>query len=363
MGTKIFFLAFSIFQFITLFSASAQDSNHSEYSFGIISSNNEVKTLILGSDRNATDGIDTSFGEIPLPSYVPNQFDARFRLPDSTTTVYKDIRFGCWVNIQVLHTVEWVNSQSITIIHRYESNRVYMILFSDYDTDTELAVFRGTDSIYFQPPTSVKKIKIRVAYGEILSPPYYHFAFPKGGEVFEAGTVIDIKFDSFLSFPSAKNDLFFSSDSGLSWEYIGTTPTQFDSIYSWTVPSINSNKCKIRVGDYPCLYDENPGTFSISTTVPVEVNLADEKSFNLSQNYPNPFNPVTTINYSVPGTGLVNITVFDLLGREVKTLVNSAQIAGEYSVPFDASKLSGGIYYYRITTNQSTMSRKMILLK
>ncbi len=366
MGTKIFLLAFIAFQVFTLVSSSVQIVSHKEFTLDVISSNNEVKTLTAGYDRNATDGIDTSFGEVALPGYVPGQFDARFRLPDSTTTTYKDFRLGCWTGAHAYHTIEWKNSEMVTIKSGsrplYESSISYVI-FSDFISDSVLAEIYTFDSIYFKPPASVNKIKMLVLYNSLLSPPHYHFVFPQGGEVFQAGSVIDIKFDSFLSYPTAKNDLFFSSDNGASWEYIGATPSQFDSIYSWTVPSINSNKCKIRVGDYPCVYAENLGTFTISTAVPVETDFTAEKSFDLSQNYPNPFNPVTTINYSVPELGLVNITVFDVLGRNVKTVVNKVQNAGEYSVPFDASKLSGGIYYYRMTTNRSALTRKMILLK
>jgi len=366
MGTKIFLLAFAAFQFFTLFLSSAQIISHKEFDIDVISSNNEVKMLTAGYDRNATDGIDTSFGEVALPPYAQGQFDARFRLPDSTTTTYKDFRLGCWTGAHAFHTIEWKNSDTVLIksenIHLYESD-VSHVIFSDFVTDSVLAEFRVFDTLLFKPPAHISKIKMLVLYGSLLTPPHYHFVFPQGGEEFQAGSSIEIKFTHFLEYPSARNDLFFSSDSGSSWEYIGATPSQVDTIYSWTVPSINSNKCKIRVGDYPCVYAENLGTFTISTTVPVEMDLAAEKSFNLSQNYPNPFNPVTTINYSVAELGLINVSVFDVLGRNVKTLVNTVQNAGEYSVPFDASKLSGGIYYYRMTTNRNAITRKMILLK
>lgn len=366
MGTKRFFTVLAAFQFFAVFSASGQIISHKEFTIDVISSNNEVKTLIAGYDRNATDGIDTSFGEVVLPPYAQGQFDARFQLPDSTTTTYKDFRLGCWTGAHAFHTIEWKNSDTVLIksenIHLYESD-VSHVTFSDFVTDSVLAEFRVFDTLSFEPPASVNKIKMLVVYVSPLTPPHYHFVFPQEGEVFQAGSTIEIKFMHFLEYPSARNDLFFSPDSGSSWEYIGATPSQADTVYSWTVPPINSDKCKIRVGDYPCVYAENSGTFTISTTVPVETDFTAEKSFNLSQNYPNPFNPVTTINYSVPEFGLVNITVFDVLGREVKTLVNSTQNAGEYSIPFDASKLSGGIYYYRMTTNRNTITRKMILLK
>ncbi|MFA6597493.1 MAG: T9SS type A sorting domain-containing protein [Ignavibacteriaceae bacterium] len=362
MGTKVFLLAFTVFQVFTLFLASAQITAHGEFSFDVVSSNSEAKTLTAGYDSRATNGIDTSFGEEALPPYTQNQFDARFRLPDSITTTYRDFRVGCNFYAKATYIVEWVNSQSVKITSNHLSNFVTYVKFINIADETVLAEFLSPDSIYFQAPLPLNQIKISVLYVMALSFPRSNLYSPQSGEVLHADSVVDIKFNFWYGSP-AQNDLFFSTDSGASWKFIGTTPNRFDTSYAWTVPSINSNKCKIRVGDYPCYYAENSGTFSISTTVPVEVNLAAEKSFNLSQNYPNPFNPVTTINYSVAELGLVNISVFDILGRNVRTLINTLQNAGDYSIPFDASKLSGGIYYYRLTTNGNLITRKMILLK
>ncbi|MDP4115816.1 MAG: T9SS type A sorting domain-containing protein, partial [Bacteroidota bacterium] len=85
--------------------------------------------------------------------------------------------------------------------------------------------------------------------------------------------------------------------------------------------------------------------------------------FGLAQNYPNPFNPNTTINYQLPKSGQVTIKVYDVLGNEVKTLVNAYKSAGDYSVNFDGSKLSSGMYMYRITAGGYTAARKMTLIK
>lgn len=85
--------------------------------------------------------------------------------------------------------------------------------------------------------------------------------------------------------------------------------------------------------------------------------------YSLSQNYPNPFNPVTTISYALPRKSNVNIKVFDLLGRLVKTLVNEYKDAGVYSVSFDGSSLASGVYFYRIEAGDFTDSKKMILVK
>ena len=86
-------------------------------------------------------------------------------------------------------------------------------------------------------------------------------------------------------------------------------------------------------------------------------------NFYLEQNYPNPFNPSTTIKYSIPKQSNVKIKVFDILGREVITLLNDNKIAGNYSLTFDGSDLSTGIYFYQIRTGNFTQTKKMIILR
>jgi subtilisin-like proprotein convertase family protein len=85
--------------------------------------------------------------------------------------------------------------------------------------------------------------------------------------------------------------------------------------------------------------------------------------FELSQNYPNPFNPVTTIKYSILKQAFVVIKIYDILGREVKTLVNDMRIAGNYEIDFNASYLASGIYFYRMEAGDFTDVKKLVLLK
>lgn len=89
----------------------------------------------------------------------------------------------------------------------------------------------------------------------------------------------------------------------------------------------------------------------------------NEPEYYLCQNYPNPFNPSTTISYRIKEAGLVNITVYDVLGRNVKTLVNEFKAKGNYNITFNADKLAGGIYFYRIIVNNYVQMNKMNLLK
>ncbi len=87
------------------------------------------------------------------------------------------------------------------------------------------------------------------------------------------------------------------------------------------------------------------------------------KEFALWQNYPNPFNPVTTIRYTVPVKAQVQLTVFNILGQKVTTLVNTEQGAGAYSVQWDGTQAASGMYFYRLQAGKIGLSKKMILLK
>jgi hypothetical protein len=86
-------------------------------------------------------------------------------------------------------------------------------------------------------------------------------------------------------------------------------------------------------------------------------------NFSLSQNFPNPFNPSTVINYELSKAGIVSIKVFDILGREVRTIASGYKSAGKYSVNFDASKLASGVYVYQLSSNGFVSTKKMMLLK
>jgi hypothetical protein len=91
-------------------------------------------------------------------------------------------------------------------------------------------------------------------------------------------------------------------------------------------------------------------------------------NFELYQNYPNPFNPVTKIKYGIPELGikdqsLVELKLYDILGNEIKTLVNEQKSPGSYEIVFDGSDISSGVYFYKLRCNSFSAIRKMVLTK
>jgi hypothetical protein len=105
------------------------------------------------------------------------------------------------------------------------------------------------------------------------------------------------------------------------------------------------------------------GQVATLETITLTIRFNTARLFELAQNYPNPFNPVTTIRYQIPTAETVNLKVYDILGKEVATLVNGRQEAGSYTVPFNAVRLASGVYFYRLQAGGFVETRKMLLVK
>ena len=122
------------------------------------------------------------------------------------------------------------------------------------------------------------------------------------------------------------------------------------------------------------IYDRRAGdtgtllnwTLNIKYSTPIAVKNENNQlpdKFVLYQNYPNPFNPVTVIKYSVPKAAYVSLIIYDVLGREIKTLVNQYQQAGTYSFNWDASSNASGVYFYRLSADGYSETKKMVIIK
>ncbi|MBI5727716.1 MAG: choice-of-anchor A family protein, partial [Ignavibacteriales bacterium] len=144
-----------------------------------------------------------------------------------------------------------------------------------------------------------------------------------------------------------------SSDLGDSWSFLGlggygisaTFPGPDNKLFAATANG------KIFVNDSPLGTEKD-----VTTDIP--------ERFSLAQNYPNPFNPTTTISFSIPSAERVTLKVFNILGKEVATLINSDyRVAGSYKVSFNAAQLPSGVYFYRVQAGKYISSKKMVLLK
>jgi hypothetical protein len=120
------------------------------------------------------------------------------------------------------------------------------------------------------------------------------------------------------------------------------------------------------IATYPPSSEERTVCYVSSYASPIEDIAGSSVSpttFNLSQNYPNPFNPTTTIRYQLPTATRVMLKVYDVLGREVRTLVDEVQDLGLRSVEFNANELASGVHFYRLTAGKFSRTRRLIVLR
>jgi hypothetical protein len=151
--------------------------------------------------------------------------------------------------------------------------------------------------------------------------------------------------------------------------YDNSAYTSYSTVASTSAPGMtwgyytdNSTGCTMTGGTAQsnrpnvCFTMTTPvGTGTFGSTIPTV--------YSLSQNYPNPFNPVTKINFALPKQGFVTLKIYDVLGREIRSLVNEVKSAGSYSVDFNASEFSSGVYFYRLESKGFTDIKRMVLIK
>ena len=150
---------------------------------------------------------------------------------------------------------------------------------------------------------------------------------------------------------SGTSTILHTTDGGENWS-MQSSPTS-NTLYGLSFSDINNGWA---VG-----FDGTVVAYSIPVAAEPEQSSPDD--YLLSQNYPNPFNPSTTIEYSIPESGNVKLIVYNSLGEEVTSLLNEFREAGNYTVRFDAGRMSSGIYFYKLTSGNFSEVKKMILLQ
>jgi photosystem II stability/assembly factor-like uncharacterized protein len=203
----------------------------------------------------------------------------------------------------------------------------------------------------------------------------YAWVFGDAGAIYKNIGVLPVELSSFTAAHSKSgvllnwqtetevnnNKFQIERSSGNNWISVGEVPGHGNSnsphSYSYIDKVNNPGTYTYRLKQI-----DNNGTYEYSKVLTVNVQNSIF-TFNLAQNYPNPFNPTTTITYQIPEKDFVTLTVYDILGRKVKTLINEKQETGSYSVVFDASKLASGLYIAQLKTNKFSKTIKMNLIK
>jgi len=197
-----------------------------------------------------------------------------------------------------------------------------------------------------------------------------------------------------IGFAGASTSLLYTQDGGAIWSNLPGIPgngsitglaygdivgelffCRGSSIYHTTSGGINWSLETTQTGTYTHLIKartgynlwalrNNGGISKYSYPIGIEpISTEMPASFSLYQNYPNPFNPTTNIRFDIQKTGFINIKIFDVLGREISTLVNEQLKPGTYEVDWDGSGFTSGVYFYKLSTESYTETKKMMLIK
>ena len=186
---------------------------------------------------------------------------------------------------------------------------------------------------------------------------------PNGGENWEVGTDYNITW-SRQDVSLIKIE--YSTDNGSVWlDVVASTPAAIGA-YNWTIPNTPSTECLVRLSDVgnAAVNDVSDNTFTIEDPVSADdLKSGIPEEYALYQNYPNPFNPSTKIEFAIPSQSQVTIDIFNQLGEQVVTILNSNLSAGYYKIEFNASNYPSGLYFYRILSDNFVETKKMVLMK
>ena len=197
--------------------------------------------------------------------------------------------------------------------------------------------------------------------------PSINLIYPVGGENFSPDSIVEVKWNEQLV---GFVNIGFSTNGGKYWSPVQSGVEARFGVYRWKVPQTSSVNCKLIVMSTTnsTVLDTTCAPFSVGIVNSVENKQSIPKSYSIEQNYPNPFNPTTVIDYQVLNSELVTIKVYDLLGKEIKTLVNEEKKSGIYSAVWNGkdnigNEVPSGIYFYVIRAGNFEQVKKMVLLR
>jgi 5-hydroxyisourate hydrolase-like protein (transthyretin family) len=327
------------------------------------------KVLYFGIDPDATDGIDIQFGESDLPPFPPmGAFEARFQLPAQNYYAFsshKDFR-----KADVTLYIPFTGQKQFRIKYQPGDGTVIKIswnfpsyiegLLTDMFNGLVICqVMRGEGSYTIQEPYDYEMLKFLVEYVAVVPVELISFISSVTGSsvILEWTTSTETNNSGFEVHRRTENS---------EWIKVGFvngagTTTEVNS-YSFSDNNLPQGNYFYRLKQL-----DYSGEFTYTKVVEAFIDLIPAE-FKLSQNYPNPFNPSTEISFSLPHSEKVSIIVYDMLGREVKTLFSEEVQAGTYNTIWNGlnnagEQMSSGNYIYRMAAGDFIQSRKMIYLK
>jgi hypothetical protein len=285
----------------------------------------------------------------PLPNAPQDSSTANYQLP--VTITWSPVGYAEKYHFQLSSDDNFSNLLADV---NYLTNAFYTINTLEKDAHYYWRVKASNDGA--ESPWTATQMFVAVA-------PFITVTKPNGGEQWQRGLSYFIQWDDNLA-----EDVVIELYKGDSLSSTIATTSNLGA-YKWQISTRletgSDYSIKVKSKTDNALFDLSDNKFAVidTTSTFVENESSVVKDYALYQNYPNPFNPTTTISFHIPSKGIIDLSVFNLLGEKVVTLLNDEEDVGDHSIKFDAKSLPSGIYFYRLKSGSHTIVKKMMLTK
>jgi photosystem II stability/assembly factor-like uncharacterized protein len=351
------------------------------YGFGLNTATARVAVTSNGGTNFSFYGIAGYGGDngfVSTVAFSNDKLNGMAATSQTSTTVARTTNGGInWFSQTIPCTItghcniKWVPDMSV----------VYLVVSSSSQSQCFKSTNNGENWIQYTFPSGASDIThIDLLYNGLMQSETeaYIYAANKSGSVFVIHEFpMPVKLFSFTNFVSGRNnilkwvtseeinnsgfDVYRKTDNQNNWQKLGFVKgkgtTNTFSNYSYEDKNLNTGKYFYRLKQMD--YNGNYEYFNLEG----KVEILSPLKFNLAQNYPNPFNPETNIKYQITNNSYVDLKVYDILGKEVSTLVSEFKTAGYYDVKFSGNNLSTGVYFYKLKVNNFISVKKMLLIK
>jgi hypothetical protein len=281
-----------------------------------------------------------------VPVYSDNQYD---------TTAPTDVTLiGDWTDTRVFFRSAWDDNNQYFFFQVYDE--VINSAGSDYNYDGIELYWDADNSKTLQAFDGIDDMQFRITYDDV---DYTNLdgtaAWGDCRPGVEFGIIeTDVGYNIEMFMPLENVQLTSETEFGWDIQLNDADETTRDSMRRWWANDNNE-------WHWAELFGTAILTSSTMDVKDKDVTVAG--SYALAQNYPNPFNPTTNITYTVDSRSMVSLNVYDVLGQQVASLVNEVKAPGQYTVPFDGTNLTSGVYFYKLNADSKVEAKKMMLVK